>query len=190
MLRRACTVCRPHISCPRPLWFRPLVFFFGVAACAGEESRAEAGLMVGRREVVKRRKPGARRPAPFIPDSGTWKHKPHRPPLGSGWGGGLGGGGEPCAVCRRCWGPCPVVCALCSPHLLRPIVPSGSLSLSFLPLTPFSGLLACRFSDPRAPPLPSGCAWVVPAPVLITALFLIDLSYLGSVVETSLSSAQ
>ena len=144
----------------------------------------------GGRQTGGGREEEARRPTPFTPHSGTWKHKPHRPPLGSGGGGGLGGGGEPCAVCRRCWGPCPVVCALCSPHLLRPIVPSGSLSLSFLPLTPFSGLLACRFSDPRAPPLPSGCAWVVPAPVLITALFLIDLSYLGSVVETSLSSAQ
>ena len=38
LLRRACTVCRPHISCPHPLWFRSLVFFFGVAACAGEQS--------------------------------------------------------------------------------------------------------------------------------------------------------
>ena len=188
LLRRACTVCRPHISCPRPLWFRSLSSSLVWPPVRG--NRVQSRGWPGGRQTGGGREEEARRPTPFTPHSGTWKHKPHRPPLGSGGGGGLGGGGEPCAVCRRCWGPCPVVCALCSPHLLRPIVPSGSLSLSFLPLTPFSGLLACRFSDPRAPPLPSGCAWVVPAPVLITALFLIDLSYLGSVVETSLSSAQ
>lgn len=81
---------------------------------------------------------------------------------------------------------------LCSAFIC--FVPSCRLVLCLspiLPLTPFSGL-TCRFSGPCAPPLlPSGCAWVVPPqPVLITALFLIDLSYLGSVVETSLSSAQ
>lgn len=142
--------------------------------------------MVGRREVVERRKPGALPPSlpALVPGSTSLTAHPSAPV-----GEEAREVEESRAVCRRCWGPCPAVCALCSPHLLRPIVPSGSLSLSFLPLTPFSGL-ACRFSDPRAPPLPSGCAWVVPAPLLITALFLIDLSYLGSVVETSLSSAQ
>lgn len=84
----------------------------------------------------------------------------------------------------------PVVCASQHFHLLCPIVPSGSLSLSSP--SPHPILWPCRFSGPCAPPLlPSGCTWVVsPRPVLITALFLIDLSYLGSVVETSLSSAQ
>lgn len=89
--------------------------------------------------------------------------------------------------------PCAEPCPLCFVQLssASSIVPSGSLSLSSPSPHP---ILWPRlwFSGPCAPPLlPSGCAWVVPPrPVLITALFLIDLSYLGSVVETSLSSAQ
>lgn len=66
----------------------------------------------------------------------------------------------PVSVQKMLWAqPCRLLC-----RALICFVPSLRLVLCLsplLPLTPFSGL-ACRFSGPCAPLLPSGCAWVVP----------------------------
>lgn len=82
----------------------------------------------------------------------------------------------------------PCLCALCA------LSSSASfhrvwVSVSLLVPPPRSGL-ACPVLAVPSPASLWVCVGGAPRPVLITALFLIDLSYLGSVVETSLSSAQ
>lgn len=215
MLRRACNVLVvPPASLPSlPLPPRPLPpsFFlvpsFGLSWCGclcGAPSSRGAGLVVGR---MGGGRGGAQSPslAPLTPTlSGTWKCKPPLPPhlllVGrrASWewrrapAGARPGGARGCVVpvvsAEMLWAqPCRPLCSalICS-------VPSlvwFSVSLLSFPhpiLWP-----PCRFSGPRAPPPPLWvCVGGSPRPVLITALFLIDLSYLGSVVETSLSSAQ
>lgn len=96
----------------------------------------------------------------------------------------------PVSVQEMLWAqPCRLLCRalICCVPSLRLVLCLSPL----LPLTPFSGLACLSVLWPLCSPPPLWvCVGGSPRPVLITALFLIDLSYLGSVVETSLSSAQ
>lgn len=65
-----------------------------------------------------------------------------------------------------------------------------SVSLLSFPSPHSLASLVVLWPPCSSPPPLWVCVGGSPTPVLITALFLIDLSYLGSVVETSLSSAQ
>lgn len=160
-------------------WLRPLISL-DVAVCGGEQSGWEA---MRRGHVL---------PLPPTPRHPLWylEVQAHLPPLVPVWAapGGRRGWweGEAGRVWRG-WGvaaalsPCSVAALICCFHCA-----SGSPSLSSPPSPILRPLRGSPLPLPFCPPGVRGW-W--PA-LLVTALFLIDLSYLGSVVETSLSSAQ
>lgn len=146
-------------------------------------------------------------PAPFTTAlSGTRKFESHLPaPPAPGGAEGRGpreveeSSGQ---QARRCPSvPCPSVQEMLWAHPVSASQRSLSSALSHVAVWFSVSLLS--FPSPHSlasslvlwslrssPPPLWVCVGGSPAPVLITALFLIDLSYLGSVVETSLSSAQ